>query len=296
MATAVRTDPVSAADEGNISEISWAAIIAGAIAIAALMLVLMAFGSAVGFSSVSPWAGSGVSEHTFNIATGIYLIVAAMLSSTVGGYLCGRLRHSWKGAYSYEVLFRDTAHGFVAWGLATLVGAAALGNAAIYLVDGTPARGAAEASTSAGQTAGPNDYFAAMLLRPAADHPTAASTQGSAAPLAAREARAIFAHRRGARDNLSGADRTYLAQLVAERTGLDPAQATQRVTAVVNQAKSEADETRKAAASLSIWIAISMLVGAFSASLAAIEGGQVRDRRWKGVFGTRAYLDARIDN
>jgi hypothetical protein len=38
-----------------------------------------------------------------------------------------------------------------------------------------------------------------------------------------------------------------------------------------------------------------MFVGAFAASLAAIEGGQLCDRRWRGVFWTRAYNEARIE-
>jgi hypothetical protein len=63
---------------------------------------------------VSPWAGSGVSATTFKIGTGLYLIVIAMLSSSIGGYIAGRLRSRWIGVHSDEVYFRDTAHGFVA--------------------------------------------------------------------------------------------------------------------------------------------------------------------------------------
>src|SRR6185312_13715327 len=116
--------------------ISWRAIVAGGLAAAALTLALVAFGSAVGFSSISPWSNSGVSTGTFHVASGIYLVVVAMLSSTVGGYMAGRLRTRWRGLRSYEVQFRDTAHGFLAWAFATVMGAAILGTAATYLAGG----------------------------------------------------------------------------------------------------------------------------------------------------------------
>ena len=72
--------------------VSWAAVVAGAVAAAALTLVLLAFGAGMGFSSVSPWGNSGVSTSTFQISAGIYLIVVAMLASTIGGFIAGRLR------------------------------------------------------------------------------------------------------------------------------------------------------------------------------------------------------------
>jgi hypothetical protein len=107
--------------------------------------------------------------------------------------------------------------------------------------------------------------------------------------------RAILVHAAGDGMNVSDADRTYLAQLVAMQTGSTQADAEKRVSDVMTQARADADKARKAAASLSIWLTIAMLVGAFSASLAAVEGGQLRDRRWRGVIGTRAYNEARIE-
>src|ERR1022692_4870646 len=46
--------------------VSWAAVVAGAIATAALTLVLLAFGAGMGFSAISPWGNSGVSASTFS--------------------------------------------------------------------------------------------------------------------------------------------------------------------------------------------------------------------------------------
>src|SRR5437660_8965103 len=139
----LRSETRAGALEENRSAVSWAAIAAGGVAAAALTLVLLAFGAGMGFSSISPWSNSGISSETFKVAAGIYLIVVAMLSSTIGGYVAGRLRTKWTGLHTDEVAFRDTAHGFLAWAFATVISAAALGGAATYLVGGA-AKGAAQ--------------------------------------------------------------------------------------------------------------------------------------------------------
>ena len=103
--------------------VSWSATFAGAAASCALTLLLISFGVGMGFSVVSPWGRSGVSSTTFEIGTGLYFIVMAMISSAVGGYLAGRLRSKWVGIQVEEVGFRDTAHGFLAWAVASILGA-----------------------------------------------------------------------------------------------------------------------------------------------------------------------------
>lgn len=308
MAQLSRTDLVE-----SDSAISWGAVIAGAVAAVALTLVLLSIGSALGFSSVSPWSNTGVSATTFNIATGIYLVVIALIASTIGGYIAGRLRTKWRGVHNYEVQFRDTAHGFLAWGLATIVGAAVLGGAAMFFAAGATTGVAAAAANAAPQrTNAASDYYVAQLFRPTSfgGSAAAAPAQAGTAPAratagsqssgqgsfqASRQAGLIFAHAAGNGGNLEQNDRTYLAQLIAAQTGTSQADAEKRINDVTAQAEAAADKARKAAAQLSMWLAISMLVGAFAASAAAIEGGQLRDRRWRGLFGARAYNEARTE-
>src|ERR1700687_5427788 len=112
--------------EPSVAGVAWGAVAAGAIVSCALTLVVLAFGIGLGLSVVSPWGGSGVSATTFKIGTGLYLVVIAMLSSSIGGYITGRLRSRWIGVHSDEVYFRDTAHGFIAWAFATVLGAVLL--------------------------------------------------------------------------------------------------------------------------------------------------------------------------
>ena len=123
MIDTVVVQPATDPGEPSVSGVSWGAVTAGAVVSCALTLVLLAFGVGLGLSVVSPWAGAGVSTTTFKIGTGLYLIVIAMLSSSIGGYIAGRLRSRWIGVHTDEVYFRDTAHGFVAWALASVIGA-----------------------------------------------------------------------------------------------------------------------------------------------------------------------------
>src|SRR3978361_922070 len=117
--------------------VSWAAVLAGGVASGALTLVLLSLGTGLGLSVVSPWGNSGVSATTFKIGTGLYFIVMAMISSAVGGYLAGRLRTKWVGGQTTEVHFRDTAHGFLAWAAASVLGAVLLASPASSLIGGT---------------------------------------------------------------------------------------------------------------------------------------------------------------
>ena len=80
--------------------------------------------------------------------------------------------------------------------------------------------------------------------------------------------------------DLKPADRTYVSKVVAARTGLSQADAEKRVNEVVTQAKADADAARKATAQLAFWLTASLLLGAFCASLAATEGGELRDGTW----------------
>src|SRR5882672_11370162 len=134
METIVRADQSVLGD--GMSAASWASIAAGAVAVATLTLALLALGAGLGLSSISPWSDSGVSAATFKNGTGVYLVLVAVMTSAVGGYLAARLRTKWVGIHTNEVFFRDTAHGFIAWAFATLLSASALGAATTHVVGG----------------------------------------------------------------------------------------------------------------------------------------------------------------
>jgi hypothetical protein len=274
-----RGETVSGVEEPLVAGVSWAAVVAGAITSLALTLVLLSLGAGLGFSVVSPWVNSGVSATTFEIGTGLYFIVMAMISSALGGYLAGRLRNRWIGVQPTEVHFRDTAHGFLAWALASVLGAILLASPATSLVRGM-ASGAMQSAASS-QT-GPMDAYVDTLLRrdnPASDN----SANAGVAETRQELTRLLVADFRSGAEP-SATDRSYMARLVAARTGLSQADADKRVNDTMTQIKSDTDKARKAAMQLAIWLTLSLFIGAFAAALAATEGGGLRD----GTWGNRA--------
>ena len=266
-------EPVAGLVEPSVSGVSWAAVLAGAVASCALTLVLLSLGTGLGLSAVSPWGNAGVSATTFKIGTGLYFIVMAMISSAIGGYIAGRLRTKWTGVHSDEVYFRDTAHGFLAWAFASVLGAVLLASPASSLVGGA-ASGATQAAANLAQSSGPMDGYVDTLLRADTASP-AANPQDSRGEMV----RLFTTSFRNGND-LAPNDRTYVAKVVSARTGLAQPEAEKRVTEVTNQVKSDLDKARKNAAQLALWLTAALLIGAFSASLAATEGGGLRDGTW----------------
>jgi hypothetical protein len=274
MIDTVVIQPGAETGEPTIAGVSWAAVTAGAIVTCALTFVLLAFGVGLGLSVVSPWAGAGALATTFKIGTGLYLIVIAMMSSSIGGYIAGRLRTRWIGVHSDEVYFRDTAHGFIAWALASVLGVLLLASPAGSLISGGASgvsQGAAAMSRS-----GPMDGYVDTLLR----SDTPASQNAGNGNESRGEMLRLFTSSFRNGGELKPADRDYVSKVVAARTGLSQADADKRVNEVATQAKADIDATRKATAQLAFWLTASLLLGAFCASLAATEGGGLRDGTW----------------
>src|SRR6202171_2984425 len=150
-------------NEAHSSGVSWAAVIGGAFVAAALSLTLLALGTGLGFSSVSLWSNVGASATTMGMAAVVWLILMQIISSSMGGYLVGRLRTKWTNIHTDEVYFRDTAHGFLAWAVALVITAAFLPSAATSMVGDSLSLPAG--AQAAGPELDPNGYFVDMLLR-----------------------------------------------------------------------------------------------------------------------------------
>jgi hypothetical protein len=290
-------------DDTQTSGVSWGAIFAGAAAAAALSYALLILGMGLGFASTSPWTYSGATAGTLGIAAIIWLTVTQILASGMGGYLAGRLRSGWRGVHTDEVFFRDTAHGFLAWCAASLVVAAFLATAVAGVLSGGASlvastatgvgagAGAVAAKATDGMSA---DYWSDTILRTTSPATTdsGTGTQVTTAPTTsdadsrAEVGRILTASL--ASGTISAADRTYLGQLVARRSGVTPAEGEKRVDDTFNaakqsleaaktKAKEAADVARKATAGLSLWMFVSLLCGAFAASFAATIGGRHRE-------------------
>ena len=280
--------PDSPPRESSVSAVSWPAIIGGAFVAAAVSVLLLALGSGIGLASVSPWLGSNPSPTTFTAMAAIWLIIVQWISSGLGGYLTGRLRTKWVELHTHEVFFRDTANGFLTWAVATVFVVGLLASSTASLVSGgTRAAasvaggalgGASQALThNATQSNDQTGYLVDALFRPA-------QPNGSAPASEAKSETARILASSVVNGSIAPADRTYLAQLVAARTGISQADAEKRVDDVVakvkaaeEKAREAADAARKAAASFSFFTFVSMLIGAFIACVAAALGGRQRD-------------------
>jgi hypothetical protein len=248
--------------EALASGVTWSAVIAGAFATAALYLLLLALGAGLGLSSVSVWSSGGISATAIGTATILWLIVAEIVSSSMGGYLAGRLRTKWTVIHGDEVYFRDTAHGFLAWSVALVVTAAFLGSAAMAMIGSS--------TTSAKTNEGGGNYFADSMLRTATPMHEAdtEALHGEVTTILA----ASLKH-----GSLSGEDRNYLDNLVAARTGMDHGAADARVSEVYQEEAQAAEAARKATAHTLLWGFIALLIGAFCASVFGTIGGKQRD-------------------
>jgi FlaG/FlaF family flagellin (archaellin) len=269
---------LAADNEASSSAVSWPAIFAGTFAALALSVVLTSLGTGLGLTTISAWPNAGASITTFTISTGIGLIVVQWLSSALGGFITGRLRTKWTGVHTHEVFFRDTAHGFLAWALTTIVGTVLLAGAASSIVGGgVRAASAVTGNAAQSATSSVSGYSVDSLFR--SDRIDAsASTQDVAA-----QATRILAN--GIRNgDVPPADRTYLAQLVSAKTGISQADAQKRVDDTIastkeaeTKARQAADAARKATATFAIFTALSLMIGAFVACVAAAYGGNIRD-------------------
>ena len=310
------------------STFSWSAVVAGALAAMAVSVALLALGSGIGLSLVSPYNISP-SATTLGIGAAVWIILAQMWGYAAGGYVAGRLGSRWSES-EHESNFADGAHGFVVWalgvfltglvvakiGLASAGGVATLGAGALtaapsaaaatdgtgYIVDSlfrkeapaaaasgpsatapaaTPPAAGAPLTTAPAATppAGPS----AQMATPQGEQPPTMMAQAPQAPAAAdtrAEVGRMFTS--GFREGrLSDPDRAYLSRIVAERTGIPGEIATGRVQdaerRVAAAAKEVADKAAKAGAFASFWSFMALLLGAVSATLAAVYGGNQRD-------------------
>jgi len=314
-------DPAFESLPGRNSAVSWGAIFAGAAAAAALSLILLVLGAGLGMSVVSPWSQKGVSATTWGVTTILWITLTAVVASGIGGYIAGRLRSRWVATHSDEVYFRDTAHGFLAWAVATLLTAALLTSVVGSIVGSAVDTGASVAGTAVAGTAAAAStviaakdsqsesefdvdksmsYFLDYLFRKNSTAPAVTAEPGtpntvppaiandpeSDAASKAEIAR-IFVNALG-EGKLPAADLTYTGELLSQQVGISQQDAENRITATFNTVqtklreaevatKAAADKARKATAYGSLWLFISLLIGAFVASVTAIHGGRQRD-------------------
>lgn len=266
MAVSERTEIVAV--ETATSFLQWTPVIAGALVASAISLVLIAFGSAIGLSILSSSPTWRDASPALAVLSGLFLLLTAIASFGLGGYIAGRLRERWhQSAHNDVVEFRDGTHGVVAWALAVVItGLVATASAAVIA-----SRGVQPATSPVATTGEPLIAYELDRLFRAGQRPL----EGDLTYTRAEAGRLLLAAtgRRG----ITPEDRTYLVRLVAARTGIPQPDAERRVDDAITGATTAVQKARRSAVVLAFATAVALLVGAAAAWYASCVGGRHRD-------------------
>ncbi|QIP09533.1 hypothetical protein [Bradyrhizobium symbiodeficiens] len=268
--TVMREEIMESALEADAGRtIQWGSVFAGALAAGAMSFILIGFGVAVGLgvSSASPtWRDSSAA---LALLSGLYLIIQAIISFGVGGYIAGRTTHPAPALTTIEddAERRDGLHGLTSWALAVLFGAALLAMLGASAIDRSPLRSSAS-NTSAAEPL--LSYELDKLFRAPRRPPNTDLREARAE--AGRILMTSSSH-----SGVSTDDRVYLIQQVAAVTGLAAPDSERRVDALIADAKTAINRARRNSIIVAFSIAAATLIGAVVAWAAAVAGGRHRD-------------------
>ena len=307
----VTTATIVATDLPGGRYLEWGPIILGTLGSLAMLVVLMTVGTALGLTVVSPQPYAGISAKGLAVLAGVYAALVHVASFAAGGYLAGRMRTPWATTDLEERNFRDGGHGFGVWALGVVLGAAlatsgiaGVVKTAVGATTAVAAAGTAGAASNPAKGAAlqlsmqPTDFAVDRLLAPAPGAAPAAGAgahQPDRADIAAPIARTFAANMQN--PQLDARDRTYLASLVSQRTGMPQADAEKRVDeaftelkAAEQKARDTADKARKATLIAAFLVAATLAIGAAAACAGAALGAKHRDELTTvGLFGSRRF-------
>ena len=282
-------DMLYSSPAGMSKIVCWTPVIAGAIAAAALSSVLLSFGVGIGLSVASTSPTWRDASAALALLSGLYLILQALVSFGVGGYVAGRVGfqqldtsedHSpvvpaaappnppLKSDMSPSIKGeqRDGLQGLLAWALAVVLG--------VFLATGLAALASSSRSSSPSAMTSAAEpllsYELDALFRSSRRTPNIDLTESRAAA-----GRILLTS--ASRNGVAANDRAFLISDVAALTGLAPADAERRVDETLGKARATIRKSRQVAVILTFSSAAALLLGAVIAWLAAVEGGRHRD-------------------
>ena len=252
--------------------VQWSPIVLGAFAATALSSVLLTFAVTIGLGVASTAPTWRDTSTALAILSGLFLIIQAVISFGMGGYIAGHTRTPVGTATvgptsADEVEHVDGAHGLGTWALAVVMGAIlATWIGAATVSRSAPVRGPAQASAAEPLLSYELDrLFRAGRRAPNVDLSTERAEAG-------RILLTTSSH-----SGMSAEDRTYLVQQVIGLTGLAAADAERRVDGVIATATTAIARSRRSTVILAFSIATAILLGAVAAWAAAVAGGRHRD-------------------
>jgi hypothetical protein len=250
--------------------VAWGAAIAGAIVAAALAFVLNSFGVALGLglSSASPtWRDT---SFALVLLSGLFLLLAALASYGLGGYVAGRMRR--RSATDEGSEFQDGMHGLLVWGIATVLAGliAAVTLPVLSRVPGMAATSPQAANVIPGESS--IGFELDRLFR--------GSEKRSATELVydrAEAARILLTT--SSHSGMDPTDRGYLVKLIATDAGIPAPDAERRVDEAASHVKQAVNRARSSTVILAFMVGAATLLGAVAAWAAAVTAGRYRDGR-----------------
>ena len=215
--------------------VDWSPIVLGAFAATALSSVLLTFAITIGLGVASTAPTWRDASAALAILSGLYLILQAVLSFGLGGYIAGRIRAPIGARTTEETEQADGLHGLGVWALAVVMGAALAALIGAASLNRSPSmRGPAQASA------------AEPLLSYELDRLFRAGRRAPNADLSAERAEAgRILLTTSSHSGLSSDDRAYLIQQVGALTGLSAPDAERRVDNVIGSAKTAIERSRR---------------------------------------------------
>jgi hypothetical protein len=248
-------------------QMQWSPIVLGAFAATALSSVLLTFAVTIGLGVASTAPTGRDASAALAILSGLYLIIQAVLSFGLGGYIAGHSRIPTASATVEDTEHLDGAHGLGAWAVAVVMGAILAALIGAATINRTPSmRGPVQASA------------AEPLLSYELDRLFRAARRAPNADLSAERAEAgRILLTTSSHSGVSTDDRAYLIQQVGALTGLSAGDAERRVDNALGNAKTAIQRSRRSTIILAFSVATAILLGAVAAWAAACAGGRHRD-------------------
>ena len=246
--------------------LQWSPIMLGALAATALSSVLLTFAVTIGLGVASTAPSWRDASAALAVLSALYLIIQAVLSFGLGGYIAGRIRASIGTAGREGTKVPDGVHGLGVWALAVVMGAALAALIGAASLNRTPSM------------RGPATSTAEPLLSYELDRLFRAGRRANNVDLSAERAEAgRILLTTSSHSGLSTDDRSYLILQVGALTGLSGPDVERRVDNVVLSAKTAIARSRRSTIILAFSVATAILLGAVAAWAAACAGGRHRD-------------------
>lgn len=264
-----------------LNQISWGAVIGGALMALVIQIILNMIGVGVGLATGNAAAGDSPSASSFSVGAGVWWVVSGIVAAAIGGYLAGRL--SGKPSASTTAY-----HGLISWALSTLVIIYLLSSAATGLFGGALST-VSSALGGAGKTVGASVQTAVQAAAPQLNNMNdpmsriegqVRSASGGQDPAALRDAAAAAVRAALSGDPAQQAAATdKAADALAKAQGIPQDQAKAQIVQYQQQykeamekakaqAKQVADATAKTVSRGALFGALALLLGALAAFFA----------------------------